>query len=111
MHFAQLAGTRQTSLFTWPSIYSPAQQSDAIDRFVSMRVPVLAVHGSDNRVWSVSSSSKTIEALQASARRLGSTYDSSIDALAECPGYGHQDCIIGKDASQDVFPVIASFLL
>jgi len=30
--------------------------------------------------------------------------------IVEIPGYGHQDCMIGKSAAQDVFPKISRFL-
>ena len=67
-----------------------------------MKVPIAFIHGADNACFLPSSTQKTFEWL---SEANGSLYSRHV-----VPGYGHIDCIIGKDASRDVFPLIAQHL-
>jgi pimeloyl-ACP methyl ester carboxylesterase len=61
----------------------------------------LSIHGADNGLVDV----KTLDLMTAQMAYAGVPYRAhSIE------GYGHQDCLIGRRAARDVFPVISDFL-
>jgi cholesterol oxidase len=61
----------------------------------------LSIHGADNGLVDV----KTLDLMRAQMAYAGVPYRAhSIE------GYGHQDCLIGRRAARDVFPVISDFL-
>ena len=71
-----------------------------IDR---MALPILFIHGADNACFKPESTERTLERLAAvNGRQL---YERKVIA-----GYGHIDCIFGKDAARDVYPLIAAHL-
>jgi choline dehydrogenase-like flavoprotein len=85
--------------------------------------PVLLLHGRENRVFDWRGSLQSWELLRSvRGAALGGSHrrDRAGGALhlgADSPvqlwvrgGYGHQDCLIGKDAGKDVFPEIVKFL-
>jgi len=61
----------------------------------------VSIHGCDNGLVDV----KTVDAMRAQMAFAGIPYDA-----IEIAGYGHQDCLIGRDAARDVFPHIAASL-
>lgn len=68
-----------------------------------MALPILFIHGADNACFKPESTARTLERLaQANGRQL---YDRHVIA-----GYGHIDCIFGKNAARDVYPLIAAHL-
>ncbi len=68
-----------------------------------MALPILFVHGAENACFKPESTARTLERLaQANGRQL---YDRHV-----IPGYGHIDCIFGKNAAHDVFPLIVAHL-
>ncbi|MCZ7594881.1 MAG: alpha/beta fold hydrolase [Hyphomicrobium sp.] len=68
-----------------------------------MALPILFVHGADNACFKPESTARTLERLaEANGRQL---YERHI-----IPGYGHIDCIFGKNAARDVYPLIAAHL-
>jgi cholesterol oxidase len=68
-----------------------------------MALPILFVHGAENACFKPESTARTVERLgQANGRQL---YDRHV-----IPGYGHIDCIFGKNAAHDVFPLIVAHL-
>lgn len=71
-----------------------------IDR---MALPILFIHGADNACFKPESTERTLERLAAvNGRQL---YERKVIA-----GYGHIDCIFGKNAARDVYPLIAAHL-
>jgi cholesterol oxidase len=68
-----------------------------------MALPILFVHGADNACFKPESTARTLERLaQANGRQL---YERHV-----IPGYGHIDCIFGKNAARDIYPLIAAHL-
>jgi len=61
----------------------------------------VSIHGCDNGLVDV----KTVDAMRAQMAFAGVPYDA-----VEIAGYGHQDCLLGRDAARDVFPHIAANL-
>ncbi len=68
-----------------------------------MALPILFVHGADNACFKPESTARTLERLaEVNGRQL---YERHV-----IPGYGHIDCIFGKNAARDVFPLIVAHL-
>jgi cholesterol oxidase len=68
-----------------------------------MALPILFLHGGDNACFKPESTARTIERLaQVNGRQL---YERHV-----IPGYGHIDCIFGKNAAADIYPLISAHL-
>jgi cholesterol oxidase len=68
-----------------------------------LALPIAFIHGAKNACFRPESTARTLSRLsQANGRQL---YDRHV-----IPGYGHIDCIFGKDAAKDVFPIILAHL-
>ncbi len=68
-----------------------------------LNIPVCFIHGALNRTFLPTSTRKTYRLLR---RRFGaSQYSHHV-----IPEYGHIDCIYGKDAQRDVYPLIRAHL-
>jgi cholesterol oxidase len=68
-----------------------------------MAIPIAFIHGAENELWLPDSTRQTYEWLcQANGKEFYSRY--------LIPRYGHIDCIFGKNASKDVYPVILKHL-
>lgn len=61
----------------------------------------VSIHGRENGLVDV----KTVDAMRAQMGFAGIPYQAF-----EIPGYGHQDCLIGRHAARDVFPIISANL-
>lgn len=71
-----------------------------IDR---LNIPIAFIHGAENETWLPESTQRTFDLLvQTNGPDLYSRY--------LIPHYGHIDCIFGKDASRDVYPLILKHL-
>lgn len=81
---------------------SPARLARLLD---DSGLRMLSVHGRDNGLSDVEGLRRFHRYLQA----LGPVYAARHECR-EIPGYGHQDCLIGKDAHRDVFPHVGEFL-
>lgn len=68
-----------------------------------LAIPMVIVHGEDNRCWRPESTLRTLEWLQAAN-------DPGLYARHVVPGYGHIDCIFGKNAARDVYPLFLDHL-
>jgi cholesterol oxidase len=68
-----------------------------------MAIPLTFIHGAENGCFFPASTAKTMELLRAA--NPGVPY-----ARHEIAGYGHIDCIFGKDAARDVYPYIVEGL-
>jgi len=68
-----------------------------------MNLPICFIHGTENRCYLPVSTAKTYDLL---VSRFGAQqYERHL-----IPGYGHLDCIFGKNAAVDVFPLIVRYL-
>ena len=68
-----------------------------------MAVPILFLHGEQNECFLPESTEITSNLLR--QKNTPSLYTHSV-----IPGYGHIDCIFGKNAAQDIYPLIANHL-
>ncbi len=69
-----------------------------------LAIPILFIHGSLNDCYLPQST-------QLAYDRLSEANGKELYERREIPGFGHIDCIFGKDASTDVFPHVAEHLL
>jgi cholesterol oxidase len=68
-----------------------------------MAIPIAFIHGAENECFLPESITRAVVRLsQANGPELYSDY--------EIPGYGHIDCIFGRDAARDVYPKIVAHL-
>jgi len=68
-----------------------------------MAIPIAFIHGAENETWVPDSTRHTYEWLcEKNGKKLYSRY--------LIPRYGHIDCIFGKNASRDVYPLILKHL-
>ncbi len=67
-----------------------------------IKIPIKFIHGEKNQCFLPSSTEKTLELLQ---RTNGDLYTRNL-----IPGYGHIDCIFGKNAAKDVYPFVLEHL-
>ncbi len=68
-----------------------------------LTIPITFIHGADNECFEPKSTQITYDLLRQTNGK--SLYDRHV-----IPGYGHIDCIFGKNAWQDVFPIVLDAL-
>ncbi len=68
-----------------------------------LAIPITFIHGAENSCFLPESTAKTVELL---AQRNGAR----LDRRHVVPGYGHIDCMFGKRAALDVYPLILEHL-
>ena len=68
-----------------------------------MAIPIAFIHGANNRCFLPESTARTVFKL--SARNGAELYERHV-----IPNYGHIDCIFGKTAATDVYPLILAHL-
>jgi cholesterol oxidase len=95
MHLARLANTGHLVDFEGKNIYQPH-----LDR---LAIPITFIHGAQNECFLPVSTEITMN-------ELAKANGSSLYKRHVIPGYGHIDCIFGKDAVQDVYPFIVEHL-
>ena len=66
-------------------------------------LPIAFIHGCENKCILPESSERTY-------RRLTERYGPHSYSRHVLPGYGHLDCILGKDAVRDVYPLVVAAL-
>jgi cholesterol oxidase len=94
-HLARLTNTGHLVNFEGEDVYLPH-----LDR---LAIPITFIHGADNECFEPQSTQITYDLLrQTNGKDL---YDRHV-----IPGYGHIDCIFGKNASVDVFPIVLNAL-
>jgi cholesterol oxidase len=94
-HIALLARQGHLVDFSGADVYLPH-----LDR---LAIPIAFLHGAQNQCFLPESTQKTYDLLcQANGEKL---YNRHV-----IPGYGHIDCIYGKNAVNDVFPLMLSHL-
>jgi cholesterol oxidase len=95
MHLARLANTGHLVDFNGGEVYLPH-----LDR---LAIPITFIHGEQNQCFLPASTEITMNDL---AKANGSKlYQRHV-----IPGYGHIDCIYGKNAAKDVFPFVLEHL-
>jgi cholesterol oxidase len=74
-----------------------------------LRIPMLFIHGADNYCFKPESTKITLKLLE--DLQAGDPPDERVRyERVEIPRYGHIDCIFGKNAADDVFPEIWTYL-
>lgn len=68
-----------------------------------LNIPITFIHGAENACFLPESTARTFEALREKNGK-------ELYARHVIPGYGHIDCIFGKDAARDVYPYILQHL-
>ena len=68
-----------------------------------LAIPITYLHGGNNRCFLPSSTVATVEALS-------KVNDPQLYQRTVIAGYGDLDCVIGKHAARDVFPLILAHL-
>jgi cholesterol oxidase len=94
-HLARMVRARKVVRFDGEDAYLPH-----LDR---MAIPITFIHGAENRCFLPRSTELTLEALR--ERNPAVPYHRHL-----IESYGHIDCIFGKDASRDVYPLILQHL-
>jgi cholesterol oxidase len=69
-----------------------------------LRVPICFIHGAENQCFLPESTERTV-------KRLASVNGPGLYSRHVIPGYGHIDCIYGKNAYKDVYPLVLEHLL
>ncbi|HEV2382786.1 MAG TPA: alpha/beta fold hydrolase [Terriglobia bacterium] len=95
MHLARLTNTGHLVDYDGKDVYMPH-----LDR---LAIPIAFIHGAQNECFLPESTALTVEEL---ARANGNNlYQRHV-----IPGYGHIDCIYGKNAVNDVYPFVLGHL-
>lgn len=94
IHLERLTNSGQLVNFNGEQTYMPH-----LDR---LALPLCFIHGAKNECFLPESTELTVEALR---RVNGDRYERHV-----IDGYGHIDCIYGKDAARDVYPLVSDFL-
>lgn len=68
-----------------------------------MAIPIAFLHGAENACFLAESIERTVD-------RLGAANGAELYRHHEIPGYGHIDCIFGRDAARDVYPLVTGHL-
>ncbi|AUX45933.1 choline dehydrogenase [Sorangium cellulosum] len=74
-----------------------------LPRLERLAIPIRLLHGAENKCFLPASTEQTLEAL--SAKNGAGLYSREVFA-----GYGHDDCLLGRDAPADVYPKILEHL-
>ncbi len=95
-HLARIARAETIVSAAGEDVYMPCLER--------MAFPICFVHGAENACFKPESTARTMERL--SARNGSHLYERHVIA-----NYGHIDCIFGKTAASDVYPLMADHLL
>lgn len=101
---ANIEAFRQLALFARKGRVLDRDGNDTyLPHVERLALPILFIHGSENACFKPESTARTLERLsQANGKQL---YERRV-----IPGYGHIDCIFGKNAARDVYPLIVAHL-
>lgn len=80
---------------------------DYMQHFARLALPITFIHGAENKTFLPQSTELTFNALRQANDRDGSK---KLYKRYLIPGYGHIDCIFGKNAVKDVYPLILGHL-
>jgi cholesterol oxidase len=68
-----------------------------------MAIPIAFVHGAENACF-------LTESIERAVDRLSEANGAELYTHHEVPDYGHIDCIFGRDAARDVYPLMTAHL-
>ena len=94
-HLALMCRANQLMSHTGENIYLPHMER--------LQLPILFISGEQNECYLPESTKLTYD-------RLKAEFDPSLYSREVIPGYGHIDCIFGRNASADVFPSMVAHL-
>jgi cholesterol oxidase len=94
-HLARLVRTGHLVDFNGAEVYMP--------HLGRLAIPISFIHGAQNQCFLPESTAITYESLRAKNGQY--LYDRQL-----IPGYGHIDCIFGRNAVRDVYPFVLSHL-
>jgi cholesterol oxidase len=81
--------------------------ADGTDRYLPhvdrMAIPISFIHGAENACYLTEGMDKTVA-------RLSEANGAGLYSRHEIAGYGHIDCIFGRDAARDVYPHVVEHL-
>jgi len=101
---ANIEAFRQLALFArHRHVVDRDGQDVYLPNVARLALPITFIHGAKNACFKPESTERTLARLsQANGKQL---YERHV-----IPGYGHIDCIFGKNAAADVFPLIVAHL-
>jgi len=102
-HLAQMIRHRHVVAFDGSDAYLPDDPVKLAEKLSHFRFPIRLIHGALNECFLPESTQRTLDLLRDT--HPGISYD-----RVEIPGYGHIDCIFGRDAARDVYPHIVEHL-
>jgi len=102
-HLAGMIRNRGVVAFDGTDAYLPADSARLAGNLARLRFPIRFIHGALNECFLPESTQRTLDLLRGA--HPGVPYD-----RVEIPGYGHIDCIFGRDAARDVYPHILAHL-
>jgi cholesterol oxidase len=101
---ANIDAFRQLALFARRGHLLDAGGNDVyLPHIERMALPILFIHGAENACFKPESTEATVQ-------RLGEVNGRQLYERHVIPGYGHIDCIFGKNAARDVYPLIIAHL-
>lgn len=102
-HLAAMIRARKVVAMEGVDVYLPPDPVKLATNLARFRFPIRFLHGELNECFLPQSTQRTLELLQQANPQMH--YDRTV-----IPGYGHIDCIFGKDAAHDVYPHIVQHL-
>lgn len=102
-HLALMIRKKRAVSVDGADVYFPSDQAGTHGPAANFSFPALFIHGEKNQCFLPKSTERTLNALRAANPAI--SYDRVV-----IPGYGHIDCIFGKDAVRDVYPHILRHL-
>ena len=94
-HLALMVREKQVMSHKGKDVYMPH-----LDR---LKMPICFIHGEENKTYLPKSTQKTLDLLE-------QTNGEGLYTRHVIPGYGHIDCIFGKNAATDVYPHVLAHL-
>ena len=88
-------------------LVSAAGDEVYMGHFDRLALPITFIHGAENETFLPKSTELTFDALRAANDADGSK---QLYHRYLIPNYGHIDCIFGKSAAKDVYPLILKHL-
>ncbi len=102
-HLAAMIRNRRVVAFDGSDVYLPEDPVRLAGSLARFRFPIRFIHGALNECFLPESTQRTLDLLR------GAHPDIPYDRV-EIAGYGHIDCIFGRDAARDVYPHILEHL-
>ena len=101
---SNMASFEHLALLCREGVLLDAEGGDAYMPHIGrLQLPILFISGEQNQCYLPESTEKTYN-------RLRDQFDPSYYSRIVMPGYGHIDCMFGKDAANDVYPSIVNHL-